>query len=83
MAGERVRIFLARGVSEVPPEENGFVGVHEETDMPVEWVSLDEAVTKVLVGHIHNPLAIMGILATHAARQNGFTDLRPADVPEE
>lgn len=79
MTTERIRIFLARGITE---HHIDFERVHEEADMPAVWIPLDEAVTRVLRGDIHNPLAIMGIMATYAARANGYHDLRPADTPE-
>ena len=82
MTDERIRVFLARGLSPVPDGELDFDRVHEEADMPVEWVPLDEAVAKVLAGDIHNGLAVTGILAVHAARAAGFQTLRPADAPE-
>jgi 8-oxo-dGTP pyrophosphatase MutT (NUDIX family) len=82
MSDERVRIFLARGLSEVPPEEIDFERVHEEADMPIVWVPLDEAVAKVFAGDIHNSIAVTGILAAYAARATGFRDLRAADAPE-
>jgi ADP-ribose pyrophosphatase len=82
MSGERKRIFLARGISEIPDGELDFERVHEEADMPAVWLPLDEAVGKVLAGDIHNPTAVVGILAAHAARAGGFGDLRPADAPE-
>lgn len=83
MADERIRVFLARGLTEVPPEEIDFERVHEEADMPVAWVPLEEAVTKVLRGEIHNSLTVNGILAAWAARARGWAGLRPADAPEE
>lgn len=82
MSEERIRIFLARGLVEVPESERDFQGVHEESHMPVTWVPLTEAVAKVLSGDIHNPTAVVGILAAYAASGNGFRDLRPADAPE-
>ncbi|MGI8336152.1 NUDIX domain-containing protein [Actinomadura scrupuli] len=82
MSDERVRIFLARGLTEVPVAEIGFERVHEEADMPIVWVPLDEAVAKVLAGDIHNSLAVTGILAAYAARATDFRDLRAADAPE-
>ena len=82
MSDERIRVFLARGLSPVPDGELDFDRVHEEADMPVEWVALDEAVAKVLAGDIHNGLAVTGILAVHAARASRFQALRPADAPE-
>ena len=50
--------------------------------MPVVWVPLDDAVAAVERGDIHNPLAVMGILAVYAARAAGYRDLRPPDAPE-
>ena len=82
MTNERVRIFLARGLSEVPEDEVDFERVHEEADMPVAWVPLDEAVAAVRRGDIHNPLAVMGILSVYAARATGYRDLRAPDAPE-
>ncbi|MFB4307604.1 NUDIX domain-containing protein [Actinomadura sp. GTD37] len=83
MADERVRIFLARGLTEVPADQIDFERVHEEADMPVVWVPLDEAVRKVLAGELHNMIACMGVLAARAARDGGFRDLRPAGAPED
>jgi ADP-ribose pyrophosphatase len=82
MTDERVRIFLARGLSEIPEEEVDFERVHEEAGMPVVWVPLDEAVAAVRRGQIHNPLAVMGILSVYAARETGYRDLRAPDAPE-
>ncbi|HEU5159603.1 MAG TPA: NUDIX hydrolase [Streptosporangiaceae bacterium] len=81
MSDERMRIFLARDLTEAPAPA-GYQAIHEETDMPIAWVPLDEAVAKVLSGDIHNPTAAMGILAAHAARANGFRGLRAPDAPE-
>ncbi|SEL29710.1 NUDIX domain-containing protein [Nonomuraea pusilla] len=83
MSNERIRVFLARDVTPIPEEENGFVHRHEEIDMPVEWVPLAEAVDKALSGMIHNSPAVAGILAAYAASAERFARLRPADAPEE
>lgn len=80
MSDEALRIYLARGLSSVA-EADRYVGIHEEADMPIEWVPLDEAVTKALGGELHNPTAVVGILAAYAARERGWRDLRPADAP--
>jgi 8-oxo-dGTP pyrophosphatase MutT (NUDIX family) len=82
MTDERIRVFLARDLTPIPDGELDFDRVHEEADMPLEWVPLDEAVRHVLNGDIHNGLAVIGILAAHAARASGFAELRPADAPE-
>ncbi|TDC36538.1 NUDIX hydrolase [Actinomadura sp. KC345] len=82
MADERTRVFLARGVAEVPAGEIDFERVHEEADMPVVWVPLEDAVRKVLAGELHNMITCVGVLAVRAARASGFAGLRPADAPE-
>lgn len=77
MTDESVRVYLARGISAGGARS----GTDEELDMPSEWVDLDEAVAKVLAGELHNPMAAIGILATFAARADGFASLRPVDAP--
>jgi ADP-ribose pyrophosphatase len=79
---ERVRVFLARGLSQVPEAERTFVPVHEEAHLLVAWVGLDELVARVLAGELHNGVTALGILSAYAARQGGFTALRDAEAPE-
>jgi ADP-ribose pyrophosphatase len=79
---ERVRVFLARGLSRVPEFERTFVPVHEEAHLLVAWVDLDELVARVLAGQLHNGVSALGILSAYAARQGGFTALRDAEAPE-
>lgn len=77
---EALRCYVARGVSHVPAHER-----HDRTDeelgMPVVWVPLDEARDAVLAGRLHNPGAVVGVLAACEARNQGWTTLRPADAP--
>jgi ADP-ribose pyrophosphatase len=80
---ERLRVFLARGLELVPPEERDFVPEDEETQLVPAWLPLDQAVGKVLAGDLHTGAAAIGILAGYAARSEGFDRLRPADAPEE
>lgn len=79
-SSEAIRIYLARGLTEVPHHER-----HERTDEEAEiefhWIGLDDAVASVLAGRLHNPSAVVGILAAAAARGNGYAGLRPADAP--
>ena len=77
---ERIRIFLARDLHPVP-EADRYQREAEELDMPLRWVDLDEALAAVLSGRLHNPSAVAGILAAHAARASGWQSLRPADAP--
>lgn len=77
---ESFRCYLARGVSAVPHDER-HEGEAEERDMPTAWVPLDEARDLVLAGRLHNPAAVVGVLAACAARDTGWTSLRPPDTP--
>jgi 8-oxo-dGDP phosphatase len=79
---ERLRIFVARGLAEVPQAERSYVPEHEEAHLTLAWVSLDEAVARFLAGELHNGVTAIGILSAYAARQGGFTALRDADAPE-
>jgi 8-oxo-dGDP phosphatase len=79
---ERLRIFLARGLTEVPETERSYVRQDEEAYLRLAWLPLDEAVRRVLAGELHNGVTAVGILAAYAARQDGFTALRDADAPE-
>jgi len=80
MTDEAFRVFLAQGLSEIPLAER-YVPVHEEAEMTVARVPLDEAVTRVLDGDISNAMAVVGILAAARARDIGFASLRPPDSP--
>ena len=80
---ERLRIFLARELEFVPPGQPDFVAQDEEAQLVPAWLPLDEAVRKVLAGDLHNGATALGILASYAARSEGFDRLRPADAPEE
>jgi ADP-ribose pyrophosphatase len=79
---ERLRIFLASGLAEVPQAERSYVREHEEAHLTLAWLSLDEAVGRLLAGDLHNGVTGIGILSAYAARQGGFTPLRDADAPE-
>ncbi len=72
---EAIRVFLARGLHDVPEAEQ-HVREHEEIGMQKQWISIDEAVPLVLSGQIHNPSAVIGILAVFAARGLGWSTLR-------
>ncbi|MEW1823615.1 NUDIX hydrolase [Arthrobacter sp. NPDC080031] len=79
-SSEAIRIYLARGLAEVPEGER-HVRTDEEAEIELVWVTLDEAVSAVLEGRLHNPSAVVGILAAAAARADGFRNLRPANAP--
>jgi 8-oxo-dGTP pyrophosphatase MutT (NUDIX family) len=79
---ERIRIFLARGLTRVPESERSYVREHEEAHLEFAWVPLDEAADRFLAGDLHNGVTALGILSAYAARKDGFTTLRETDAPE-
>lgn len=60
---EAVRVFLARGLTEVGRPSGGR---DEEADLSVVRVPLADAVRQVLAGEIVNASAVAGLLAVHA-----------------
>ena len=78
---ESIRIYLARGLHQVP-RPDGFVVEAEEIDMGISWKPLDELVEDVYAGRVHNPSMIYGTLALALAiAQDRLDSLRPADAP--
>jgi ADP-ribose pyrophosphatase len=81
MTEEAIRIFLARGLTEVPHPER-FQGEHEEADMQLIWAPLETVVAAALDGAVHNAALCAGVLAAWAARHGrGFGALRGAHAP--
>jgi 8-oxo-dGDP phosphatase len=79
---ERVRVFLARGLSEVPAAERDYVPEYEEASLQVAWLPLGDAVRGFLTGDLHNGVAAVGILSAYAAITIGFGGLRETGAPE-
>ncbi|AYY13605.1 NUDIX hydrolase [Actinobacteria bacterium YIM 96077] len=78
---EAVRIYLARGITEVAYGER-YNGIHEEADMPVSWQPLPRLVDAALAGRIQNAIVCVGALAAWAASHDGGYDaLRRPDAP--
>ena len=77
---EALRLYLARGVSPVP-EADRHEREAEEKGMPTRWVTLEEAREAVLGGALHNPAAVVGVLAACEGRAQGWRNLQPADAP--
>ncbi|MFG2304976.1 NUDIX domain-containing protein [Actinacidiphila glaucinigra] len=76
---EAVRIFLARGLSDV--EGDRFEVSEEEADMEFARVPVDELVRGVLAGELHNNCLVVGVLSLQAARAgDGLEALRPAEA---
>lgn len=77
---EAVRIFLARELSEA--EDERYAVEHEELDMAVTAVPLQDLVRGALAGDLHNNCLVVGVLALIAARAgDGLDALRSADAP--
>jgi 8-oxo-dGDP phosphatase len=74
---EQVLVYLAEGLSAVD-RPDGFVVEHEELDMTVARVPLDEAVQRVFAGGIRNSSAVIGVLAAARVRA-AAPQLRPAE----
>ena len=79
---ERLRVFLATGLTVVPPGQREYVRQHEEAYLTIAWVPLADAVRAILAGDLHNGVAIVGILSAYAARGGGFGELRQAGEPD-
>ncbi|NHU85930.1 NUDIX hydrolase [Kocuria sp. JC486] len=79
-SAEAIRVFLARGLSEVPEDQR-----HERSDEESEIVSarvpLDDVVAAVLAGRVSSPNLVVGALAAHAARATGWATLRDPSAP--
>ncbi|MFV0406289.1 MAG: NUDIX domain-containing protein [Propioniciclava sp.] len=71
---ETLRVYLARGLSPTnrPPD---FVVEHEEADMEVCLVALDDLVDSIFAGRIQNPTMVVGALAAHTVLRSGRVDI--------
>lgn len=75
---ESVRVYLARGLTEVGRPE---LGDDEEADLATRWVSLAVAVRMVFAGTIVNAVTTAAVLAVHALASVPGAVTRPADAP--
>jgi len=82
ITSERLRVYLARSLVRVPDAEREYVPDHEEAHLTIEWARLDDLVSRILAGDLHNGVMIIGVLAAFAAKRDGFALLRGADAPE-
>jgi len=83
ITSERLRVYLARGLTSVPDAERQYVPNHEEAHLRIEWAPLDVVVSRILAGNLHNGVMMIGVLAAFAARQDGFATLRGPDHKED
>lgn len=77
---ETVRVFLARGLTEVPAAETHQRTAEELTIRPL-WVPFDDAVEAALAGRISNSATLVGLLSAEVSRSRGWSSLRPPDAP--
>src|SRR5215468_7787872 len=82
ITSERLRVYLARGLTRVPEPQREYVPDHEEAHLTIEWAALDVVVSRILAGDLHNGVMMVGVLSAFAANQGGFAFLRAADAPE-
>lgn len=76
---EKIRLFLARDLSEVPAERR-HRRTHEEAGIQLHWIDLDEAVLMGLRGEITNAACLAGVFAAAHARSQDWKPLRPVDA---
>lgn len=79
-SSEAIRIYLARDIEPVPPDER-HERVDEERDMLQRWWPVDEVLAGVAAGDLACPTLVVGALALDAARRADGATLRPADAP--
>jgi len=82
ISSERLRVYLARGLTHVPDAERDYVPNHEEAHLTIEWAPLDVVVSRILAGNLHNGVMMVGVLTAFAASQDDFATLRGAGAPE-
>jgi 8-oxo-dGDP phosphatase len=79
-SNERIRLFLARELTEVP-EADRHERHAEEADLVVRRVPLDDAVAMALRGEITNAACLIGVFAAVRLRELGWPATRPLDTP--
>ncbi|WP_433207395.1 NUDIX domain-containing protein [Dactylosporangium sp. CS-047395] len=80
-SNEKIRLFLAREVGPVT-SDTPYERTHEEADLELHWVALDEAVRMALSGEITNAACVIGVLAAAQAKAQDWKTLRPATSAE-
>ncbi len=80
MSSETIRVFLAKGLSDVNPADRP-ARTDEERDLLVARVDLSDLVQRIMAGHIHNSLAVAALLAAAEARRGAWGSLLPPDHP--
>jgi 8-oxo-dGTP pyrophosphatase MutT (NUDIX family) len=75
---EVCRVYQAEQLSTKEREDDR---PDEESELRSRWVPLRQAAGEVLTGRITNGLAVAGLLAAAAARDDALARIRPADAP--
>lgn len=75
-SNEKIRLFLARELSPVPAEQR-HTRTHEEAELEVNWVPLDDAVSMALSGEITNAACLVGVLGAAHSRDRDWKTLQP------
>lgn len=78
--GEMCRIYLARDISKLSSGKQE-KREHEEAEIVVRWVDIEDAVQAVLEGRIHKASSTNAILAVAAAKARNFETLYSATAP--
>ncbi|MFC1420683.1 NUDIX domain-containing protein [Streptacidiphilus cavernicola] len=84
-SSEALRVFLAQDLAEADGER--FQAEHEELDLQVDRVDLDELVRLVFAGELHNGALVSSVMAAKVALDGGvfggagLGGLRPSDAP--
>ena len=78
-SNEKIRLFVARELSPVPAEHR-HTRTHEEAELEVTWVPLDDAVSMALGGEITNAACLVGVLGAAHARDRDWKSLQPASA---
>lgn len=71
---EVIRIYLATGISPAP--EDGFERIHEEAELEVRRVPVDEVARAVLAGDLTSGTLVAGVLALISSRALGLSSAR-------
>ncbi len=80
MSNEAIRVYLARGLHEVPADQR-HVPDAEEITLVSKRVPLADAVRRAYAGTITNGICVAGLLAALHAEATGWAGLRDADAP--
>jgi ADP-ribose pyrophosphatase len=78
ISDEAVRVYLAQEATPLPGERPP--GRHEEADLEARWVPLDDLVSGIAAGRLHNPLVVMAMpLLRRVIDTGGVGTLRAGD----